>query len=166
MKYVTRLGERDYTIEIINETHISVDGTPYEIDFHSINEQPVYSLLVNHASHEAYIYPAEDEWQVLLKGRLFNTRVIDEREMRLKPKDGENAVQGVEYHLNSPMPGLVVSVPVEEGQQVKKGDILLVLESMKMQNELRSPQAGKVTRLRVKPGDRVDLRQALLSVGK
>jgi 3-methylcrotonyl-CoA carboxylase alpha subunit len=62
------------------------------------------------------------------------------------------------------MPGLVVSVPVSEGQPIDKGEVLLVLESMKMQNELRSPRGGTVVRLRVKPGDRVEQKDTMMSV--
>jgi biotin carboxyl carrier protein len=62
------------------------------------------------------------------------------------------------------MPGMVVSIPVEEGQQIEKGDVLLILESMKMQNELKAPRAGTVGRLRVKPGESVEQRQTLLSI--
>jgi len=62
------------------------------------------------------------------------------------------------------MPGLVVSIPVQEGQAIEKDDVLLVLESMKMQNELKSPRAGVVTRIRVEAGDSVEQKQTLLSV--
>jgi biotin carboxyl carrier protein len=62
------------------------------------------------------------------------------------------------------MPGLIVAIPVEEGQEVKKGQVLVILESMKMQNELKSPREGTVTRLRVKAGDRVEQKATLLSV--
>jgi biotin carboxyl carrier protein len=62
------------------------------------------------------------------------------------------------------MPGLVVSIPIAEGQSVKKGDVLVVLESMKMQNELKCPRDGSISRVRVKPGDSVEQRQTLLSV--
>ncbi|UCH60339.1 MAG: acetyl-CoA carboxylase biotin carboxyl carrier protein subunit, partial [Anaerolineales bacterium] len=63
-----------------------------------------------------------------------------------------------------PMPGLVVSIPVREGQQIEKGDVLVILESMKMQNELKSPRAGTVARVRIENGDSVEQRQTLLSV--
>jgi biotin carboxyl carrier protein len=53
---------------------------------------------------------------------------------------------------------------VSNGQKVEKGDVLLVLESMKMQNELRSPRSGIVHRMRVKPGDRVEKKETLLSI--
>jgi biotin carboxyl carrier protein len=62
------------------------------------------------------------------------------------------------------MPGLVAAIPVQEGQSVKKGQVLLVLESMKMQNELRSPQDGSIRSLRVKSGDSVDKKQILMFV--
>jgi biotin carboxyl carrier protein len=62
------------------------------------------------------------------------------------------------------MPGLVVAVSVSEGQQVEKGQVLVILESMKMQNELKSPHAGKVERIKVNAGETVEQRQLLLSV--
>jgi len=62
------------------------------------------------------------------------------------------------------MPGLIVAVPVEEGQQVDKGDNLVILESMKMQNEIKAPREGKVTGVRVNPGDNVDQNQVLVVI--
>nr|NIP43563.1 biotin/lipoyl-binding protein [candidate division Zixibacteria bacterium]NIT59736.1 biotin/lipoyl-binding protein [Fodinibius sp.]NIR66018.1 biotin/lipoyl-binding protein [candidate division Zixibacteria bacterium]NIS47654.1 biotin/lipoyl-binding protein [candidate division Zixibacteria bacterium]NIU15750.1 biotin/lipoyl-binding protein [candidate division Zixibacteria bacterium] len=74
------------------------------------------------------------------------------------------AVDTSEFYLKAPMPGLVIDVPVEEGQDVSQGEILLVLESMKMQNELRCPRDGKVLRVRVKVGDNVERKQTLIDV--
>ena len=62
------------------------------------------------------------------------------------------------------MPGLVVAIPVEEGQPVQKGQVILILESMKMQNELKSPRDGTMGRVRVKTGETVEQKQTLLSV--
>jgi biotin carboxyl carrier protein len=69
-----------------------------------------------------------------------------------------------EFHLKAPMPGMVVAIPVTEGQIVKKGQVLLILESMKMQNELKSPKDGTISRIRVKAGEAAEQKQALLSV--
>jgi len=90
--------------------------------------------------------------------------VEDEREKRLRAAMGGRIYERGEYHLKAPMPGMVISIPVCEGQKVEKGDVLVVLESMKMQNELKSPRPGKVVRLRVKTGDNVEQKQTLLSV--
>jgi biotin carboxyl carrier protein len=164
MKYITTISDLPYEIEIIDEDHVIVDGTLYHVDFDSVSDQPVYSMLVDGKSYEAYVYPNEQEWQVLLHGRLYQVAVEDEREKRLRAASGGGVAERGEFYLKAPMPGLVVSVTVEEGQQIKKGDVLVILESMKMQNELKSPRDGKVNRLRVKVGDSVEQRQTLLSV--
>ena len=62
------------------------------------------------------------------------------------------------------MPGMVVAIPVEVGQSVGKGENLIILESMKMQNELKAPREGSITGIRVKPGDSVDQNQVLLTL--
>jgi len=164
MRYVTLIGEREYVIEIVDEKHIIVDGMPYQVDFDAISDQPVFSLLVDGNSYESYVYPSEEGWQVLLHGTLYQAVVEDERERRLRAALGSRVADREEFHLRAPMPGLVVSIPVNEGEQVEKGDVLLILESMKMQNELKSPRPGTVSRVRVKTGDSVELRQTLLSV--
>jgi len=164
MKYVTTIGEHEYIIEILDEGHILLDGTPYEVDFDSVSGQPVYSLLLDGHSYESYVYSSEEGWQVLLHGTLYPALVEDEREKRLRAALGRDIAERGEFHLRAPMPGLVIAVLVDDGQSVEKGDVLVILESMKMQNELRSSRPGKVARLRVKAGDSVEQRQTLLSV--
>jgi biotin carboxyl carrier protein len=90
--------------------------------------------------------------------------VEDEREKRLRSVSGGAVGESAEFHLRAPMPGMVVAIPIGEGQKVEKGQVLVILESMKMQNELKSPRGGTVHRIRVKPGEGVEQRQTLLSV--
>jgi len=164
MKYVAISEDREILIEILDENHITVDGVDYEIDFESISEQTVYSLLANNYSYEALVYESEEGWQVLLHGSQYVLQVEDERERRLRASLGGGPPENVDFHLRAPMPGLIVTVPVSEGQMVEKGDVLVVLESMKMQNQLKSPRPGKVSRVQIKPGDSVEQRDTLLSV--
>jgi biotin carboxyl carrier protein len=164
MRYITTVEGRQFLVEIIDEKHISVDGKVYEVDFESVSGQPVYSLIVDGKSHEAYVAQDDENWQVLLRGRLFPILVEDEREKRLRSAAGGGVAETGEFHLRAPMPGLVVAVHVEEGQVVKKGQVLLILESMKMQNELKSPRDGTIGRMRIKAGETVEQKQTLLSV--
>lgn len=164
MKYITTIGQQEYLVEIVNEHQVLVDGKPFQVDFAEISDQPVYSLLLDGSSYEAYVYPMDKTWQVLLHGRLYPAMVEDERERRLRAAAGSQVQESGEYHLKAPMPGLVVAIPVEEGQLVKKGDVLIVLESMKMQNELKSPRDGQTARLRVRIGDSVEQHQTMMSV--
>jgi biotin carboxyl carrier protein len=163
MKYVTAIDGKEYTIEIVDEKHVSVNKQILEMDFMAVSGQPVYSLIIGGKSYEAYVYPDEKDWQVLLRGRQYRVSVEDEREKRLKMA-GSHVAEGGEFHLRAPMPGLVVTIPVAEGETVKKGQVLVVLESMKMQNELKSPRDGAVHRIRVKAGESVEQKQTLLSV--
>lgn len=164
MKYVTTIEEREFIVDIIDDHHVSVDGEVYQVDFMPVGDQPVYSLVVNGESVDAHVYPNEDTWQVLFRGSLFTVSVEDEREKRLRAALAGKVAEHEDFHLKAPMPGMVVSVPVSEGQMIQKGNVLVILESMKMQNELRSPRDGKVVRLRVKIGDRVEQRETMLSV--
>ena len=164
MKYITTINDKEFTVEIVDEHHITINGKTYNIDFETVSGQPVCSLIVDGKSHEAYVRESEDEWQVLLRGRLYPAKVEDEREKRLRAAAGGGVAESGEYNLKSPMPGLVVAVPVEEGQEVKKGQVLLILESMKMQNELKSPRDGTVNRIKVKAGESVEQKQYMLSV--
>lgn len=165
MRYITTLGEREFLVEIIDEHHVSLDGKLYAVDFDSICDQPVYSLLIEGRSYEAYVYPGEERgWQVLFHGNSYPALVEDEAEKHLRTTSAGEVSDRQEYHLKAPMPGLVVAVQVSEGQQVQKGEVLVILESMKMQNELRSPRPGIVSRLRIAAGDSVEQHQLMMVV--
>ena len=164
MKYITTVNSHEYTIEIIDEAHLSLDGVLYELDFERVGNQPVYSLVLSGQSFEAHVYTDDEQWQVLLRGDMYRAVVEDEREHRLRSQLEGAPVERGEFLLKAPMPGLVITIPVKDGQAVEKGDVLLILESMKMQNELKSPRPGKVMRVRVAPGERVEQKQTLLSV--
>jgi len=164
MKYVTTIAEREFVIEILDDHHVALNGVVYVVDFESVSERTVYSLLVNNQSFEGSVYSSEEGWQVLLHGSQYVLQVEDEREKRLRASMGGTLPENIDFHLRAPMPGLVVAVPISEGQVVQKGDLLIILESMKMQNELISPRPGTISRVRVKPGDSVEHKETLLSV--
>ncbi|TFH36344.1 MAG: biotin/lipoyl-binding protein [Anaerolineales bacterium] len=162
MKYVATIGDRSYEIEILSEGEILVDGEQLTADFQSVADQPIYSLLLDNQSYEASIHITDQAIQVLLRGQLIDVHVEDERQRRLRQSTGGQVIQSGDIHLKAPMPGMVVAIPVEEGQVVASGDNVVILESMKMQNELKAPRAGVISRLRVKPGDNVTQNQILL----
>lgn len=164
MKYISTVNDQEYTIEIIDEGQVSINGVSYDVNFESISGQPVYSLLIGGKSYQAFVYSGDDGWEVLLQGVLYPVVVEDEREKRLRASSGEGPTITGEFYLKAPMPGLVVTIPVSEGDEVKKGDVLLILESMKMQNELKSPRDGTISRIRIETGDTVEQKQTLLSV--
>jgi len=162
MKYVATIGDQSFEIEIQSDGGLLMDGQQLTADFQSVADQPVFSLLLDGQSYEASIHLADDAIQVLLRGQLFDVHVEDERQRRLRQSSGGQVIQSGDIHLKAPMPGMVIAIPVEQGQEVTSGDNVIILESMKMQNELKAPRDGVISRLRVKPGDNVDQNQVLL----
>ncbi len=164
MKYITTVNDKEFQIEVVDERHVRIGDRLIEVNFEPVSGQPVFSLLLDGKSYESFVYQGEEDWQVLLHGRQYQVKVEDEREKRLRVAAGGGASESGEFHLKAPMPGLVVAVTVSEGDVIEKGQVILILESMKMQNELKAPRAGTVGRVRVKPGESVEQKQTLLSV--
>ena len=89
-------------------------------------------------------------------GERFEVEVQDDRSKQIEELTGRGRKEAVGGVLRAPMPGLVVRVEVNEGQAVEVGDGLVVVEAMKMENELRAKHKGVVERVHVKAGDRVE----------
>jgi biotin carboxyl carrier protein len=164
MKYYATIDNRTFEIEINQLGELCIDSECVEVDFQSIGSGSIYSLLLGNASYEALVEARDDSYDVLVQGTLYRVSVQDERMRRLAqaargfaPPDGEIAIR-------APMPGLVIDVPVEEGQAVKEGSVLVILESMKMENVLKAPRAGVVSRVRVQSGQSVEQHAMLVAI--
>ncbi len=161
MKYITTVNEKEFEIVIDQDDAILVNGERFAIDFQALPDGGVASLLLNNHSFEAVVEEREETWEVLVRGELYPVTVQDERAYRLaKARGGETAVSG-DAVIKSPMPGIIIAAPVAEGEPLQKGDKVIILESMKMENELRAPRDGVVARVAVKPGDSVEKGQVL-----
>jgi len=160
--YFAKIEGIEYQIEIISESKVVINGTPYTIDYEPLKVGSSCSLLVNGMSFEPNTFHENGGWEILLKGRKFSVKVEDERERRLRLASGQTEVKKGRIVLFSPMPGLVIDIPVREGDEVEEGDVLLILESMKMQNELRAPRDGIVSRIEVAVNDNVERKIPLL----
>lgn len=163
MKYAATIGERTLVIEVNRDGEVVIDGESYPIDLRAIDDE-TFSLIMEHASHEALVELAGDEVHVMLNGRLYQVQVLDERARRLAPAGGGGALHAGEVVVKSPMPGLIVAVPVAEGEVVKKGQTVVVLESMKMENELKAPRDGTVASIKVAPRQNVEQHQSLVII--
>lgn len=164
MKYITTVNDEEFIIEIEQNNQIVVNGKRYEIDFQHLPEADALSLLLNNRSLEAVVEARDEVWEVLTKGELYTVKVQDERAYRLAKARGVAGEIAGEVQIKSPMPGLIVAVPVTEGQTVYKGDKVIILESMKMENELRAPKDGVVARINVIQGASVEKDQVLVVI--
>jgi biotin carboxyl carrier protein len=161
---MTSVGDQTFIIDVNREDQVAVDGQTTPVDFYEIDQTKAFSLLLDHDSYEVMVSEQEGEYHVLLGGHLFHVRVEDERARRLAQAARSFAPASGEIQIKAPMPGMVVAVPVKEGQIVKKGDVLVVLESMKMENELKAPCDGTVSGVRVQSRQSVEQNQLLVTI--
>ena len=161
-KYFAEIEGVEYQIEILSDTRIAINGEPYELNFQALRQHLSYSLLLEGKSYEINIYQDNGFWEVLLRGHQFSVKVEDERERRLRMAAGQSSKEEGKIVIQAPMPGMVIDIQVKEGQEVDEGDVLVILESMKMQNELTAPRAGRITRIQTKMNEHVERKQALL----
>jgi acetyl/propionyl-CoA carboxylase alpha subunit len=164
MKYIATIGDQEFTVDVNREGEVIVNGTPYAVDIQGVDSHSLYSIIINDRSYDIFIDEVDEGYLVVLWGGLFEVKVQDERTRRLAGlRRGPVAPVG-EVLIKAPMPGVVVELPVGEGQPVETGDIVVVLESMKMQNEFKSPRNGVVHNVRVEVGDRVDQNQIMVTI--
>ncbi|MCE7946707.1 MAG: biotin/lipoyl-binding protein [Chloroflexi bacterium CFX4] len=163
MKYLTTVNGQTFEIELDKDGRLTINGEERHVDFYHISEA-LYSALINNKSVEALVENQDGRYQVLLAGDLYDVEVLDERQQRLMSASGGFGVAQGEIAIRSPMPGLIVAVRVSEGQEVEKGQPLVVLESMKMENDIKAPRSGKVERIHVEKGQTVEQNKALITL--
>ncbi len=166
MRYLVTVGSRNYTVEIGPDAQdgVTVDGVPHQVDMENIDGLSLYSFLLDNRSYELVAEREEGHsFRILLEGEMYTVRVEDERARRLAA--AAVRVPSGEVTVKAPMPGLVVDVPIKPGEAVKIGQGLVILEAMKMENELRAPRDGVVKVVRVSPGQVVDKEETLVVIG-
>jgi biotin carboxyl carrier protein len=114
------------------------------------------SLLVDGRSVRCEVEPGKDgQVAVLVGDEIHSLEILDERRLRLRRASGKFTFEGPQ-RVDAPMPGKVVRVLVKQGDEVQEGQGLLVVEAMKMENELKSPKAGVVVELHAQEGQPVE----------
>ncbi len=164
MKYIVTIDQAEFIIDINDDEHVQIDGETLDVNFSGLYGTQLNSLIVNGRSFDVDINEDGEKYQVMLKGAMFEVVVQDERTRRLAGVRGMSNTNS-EISVKAPMPGVVVSVAVTEGQAVAKGDLIVVLESMKMQNEFKSPKDGVIRAVKVSPGQKVDQQAVMVAIG-
>jgi biotin carboxyl carrier protein len=161
VKYFSRVGQNEYEIEIIDDK-VFVDGEVVEVDLSQSGAPELYSLLYNGRSFEILIEAERFNYGVTLRGERFDVQVEDERTRRLNMGRKMVALPEGELAISAPIPGLVVRVLVEAGQAVAEDQPLVLLEAMKMENEIRTVRAGVVKQISCVVGQRVEQNAVLV----
>jgi pyruvate carboxylase subunit B len=165
MKYLvtTPAGEIEVAVD---GDRVTVDGQKIAAHLSRLPGAPLAHLLLGHRSITLALEPgARGEWAVGRLGVRWNVEVVDERTRHIRGLAPAGPVHGTPGAVRAPMPGLVVRVVAVAGQAVAAGQGLVVLEAMKMENEIRAPVAGRVTSVRVAEGQAVEKGEVLIELG-
>jgi biotin carboxyl carrier protein len=144
--------------------HITVDGHTYKVAVHKVGENSF--LLIN----DLRVYDcrvegkSRDRFEVKLNKHVFGISIVDPRRLRIDENSDRHTDGPTE--IAAQMPGKVVRVLVEPGAEVEKDAGIIVVEAMKMQNEMKTPRAGIVLAVNVIPGDTVNAGDVLATVGE
>ncbi|HEV2084196.1 MAG TPA: biotin/lipoyl-containing protein [Gemmatimonadales bacterium] len=162
MKYVVLLDGQTIEVEVDGD-RVTVDGRAHSATLGVISGTPLRQLLIDGRpltlSVEAI---GRGRWALTPKGERWEMEVLDERTRHIRSLAGAGDQRRAPGVLKAPMPGLVVRVQVQPGEQVAAGDPLVVLEAMKMENELKAGAPGVVKAVRVAPGEAVEKGQVLV----
>src|SRR6202165_3666189 len=155
MKYDVNIGGKNYQLELGRDASrwsCRLDGL--EVDVDAISVQPgVLSLRVGHEIYEVKCERKADHIQVWVRGECYAAEVRDPRSLRARTRA---AYDHGPRELTAPRAGKIVRVLTREGSEVDAGAGVVVVEAMKMQNEIKSPKKGTVQKILVKEGTEVN----------
>ena len=156
MKYFVTIAGRTVEVDLTGHTPV-VDGTPVEAQMAPLPGTHVRSLTVDGRSHTLSAKQGDrrGRWQIALGRERFTVDAVDERTRAIREMTGGGEAEA-EKVVVAPMPGMVVKIEVEVGQAVKAGQGVVIVEAMKMENELKAPADGVVAKVLVQERQTVD----------
>jgi biotin carboxyl carrier protein len=161
VKYFARIGNNEYEVEI-SDAQILLDGEPVAVDIVRSGLPELYSVLFGGQSHEMLITSDRFNYTVSIRSEQFQVQVQDERNRRLNQARKMPTLPDGELAITAPIPGLVVKVLISAGDAVEEGQPLVILEAMKMENEIRSTRSGVAKTILATPGQRVEQNAVLV----
>jgi biotin carboxyl carrier protein len=167
MHLEVKSGERLSTIEILQQEgsiyRVKIDNREYELDVERVSEV-IYSIIHNGKSINMEMIEGErlNSYKVNTISNYFEIEVIDARTRYLNST--KSSLDHSDNIVMSPMPGKIVKIPVAEGQEVEKGQTVIVVSAMKMESEYKSPVAGIIKHILVKEGATIEGHQPLIEI--
>jgi pyruvate carboxylase subunit B len=165
MKYVVQIEGKTYQVDISEqdgEIQVNLDGEQVQADSVHITGKNFVSLLFNNRSFDLEFSRNKEKVSVFLKGKKYDCVLEDDRTQRLKRLGVLKVDAKEERELRSPMPGLVTVIEVKQGDMVVAGQGVIIVEAMKMENELKAKLDGKVKEIKVKKHQTVNKDEVLV----
>lgn len=143
----------------------TIDGNPFNWDIKKIKDNHFHVIKDNKSYNLELLKLNSEEKTVFVKinGLKYKFQLKDKFDDLLRSLGMDNLMVTKVSNLKAPMPGLVLSIDVEVGKEIKKGDALLILEAMKMENVIKSPTDGIIKSIAIETGQAVEKNQLLLN---
>ena len=165
MRYHVSVEGRTLEVEV-GPDGVTVGGRRVDADLRTVRGGGLRSLVLDGASHTLSARATGGGvWELHLRGRRIPVEVVDERTRAVREMTRAAAAAAGPRPVRAPMPGMVVKVEVAEGDVVISGQGLVIVEAMKMENELRAEAPGRVERVLVEEGQAVEKDQVLIDMG-
>ncbi|KHJ37088.1 glutaconyl-CoA decarboxylase subunit gamma [Pedobacter glucosidilyticus] len=161
--YTLKSEHQHYKIEE-RDGKLYLNDVLLDLDMSDLGNQH-FHVIENHKSFEAELLELnKEEKYIMIKvnTNVYRFDVSDQYDILLKEMGLDKLNQHIVKELKAPMPGLVLQVMVQAGDEIKKGDNLLVLEAMKMENILKAPADATVKSILIKAGDKVEKNEVLI----
>ncbi len=164
MKYRVVAGERTFEIEIDHERLAWVDGQPLYLELEQVGGLPVYSLSMDDTGYMLFVEEGREEYRVEVQGQVYPVRVETQRP-RLAPRASDGGgKETAQTTVRAPLAGCLTALPLSEGEWVAVGQVVAVVESMKMQMELKSPREGLIVQVHGPQGRDVAQGEELVTI--
>lgn len=165
MKYFVKVGEQELEV-LVDGDNLVLDGRSYQASVSAIDGTPVTLLRIGDEVCRVVTRPGESRgrYTLWLDGFRFETEALDDRARAIRELTRAAAAAAGPAPIVAPMPGMIVRVSAQVGDQVQPGQGLVVMEAMKMENELRAVTAGTVRAVLVQPGTAVEKGTVLLEL--
>ena len=157
MRYFVTVGKQTFEVEL-GEERIVIDGQAVNAELQHVAGTLLRRLSLDGESHRVVAVAGEQRgtWQLQLDGERVLLEVVDERTRAIRAMTAHSSGPKGPKPVKAPMPGMVVRIEVEPGQQVAAGQGVVIIEAMKMENELKADAAGVVSKILVTPGTAVE----------
>ncbi|MFQ5888900.1 MAG: acetyl-CoA carboxylase biotin carboxyl carrier protein subunit [Gemmatimonadota bacterium] len=155
MKYVATIGEAVHEVWL-TEAGLEMEGRLVPAEIAALPGTAVRHLRLGDRGFRVLARRTADGWLIDVEGRSYRVRVEDERTRAIRELASDPGASKSAGALRAPMPGLIVRVEVKPGQRVEAGTPLVVMEAMKMENELKSVGNGTIAAVEVREGQAVD----------
>jgi len=164
--YTLKVEDKEFKVELDkkNKTQGTINDKSFDLDIIESKEN-TYHVISNNKSYNVEVVnfdKAKKAIEIKVNGKIYKTEVLEDLDLLLKELGMDSALTAKVNEIKAPMPGLVLDIVVEIGQEINEGDNVLILEAMKMENNIKSPTTGVIKEIKCTKGAAVEKNEVLV----